>query len=393
MVPVDLPRSTSVLECVEGVSRERGGEVAIGDAKEGVTYGELMKMVRRIGGGLRRAGVVREELVGVLGERSARYPAMLLGVWKSGGAYLALDPEVPVARTVGLLRQSGCRVLLSEGSCRSVVERVREGVPGLRVFWREELEEQAGDDGGTSEGGREEEFSEQLSYMFYTSGSTGVPKGALLEHGGVRNHVWAKVETLGLSSRDVVAQNAAQSFDVSVWQIVSPLVVGGRVEVITGTVSRDGVGLLEAVSQRGVTVLEVVPSQLRGMVAEERVTALPLLRWLYVMGEVFEPELYEKWRRRYPHVGVVNGYGATECSDDVAQWTVGEVQGERLPIGRPLSNLQVYVGGEPPRGGRDLYRRSRSGSRLPGRSEANGGTVCAGRLEWSGGRAFVSHRG
>jgi non-ribosomal peptide synthetase component F len=157
--------------------------------------------------------------------------------------------------------------------------------------------------------------------------------------------VWAKVETLGLGSGDVVAQNASQSFDVSIWQIMSALVVGGRVEVIAGTGSRDGGRLLEAVAERGVTVLEVVPSQLRVMVAEaeEGCLEIPSLKWLYVMGEVFEPELYEKWRKRYPHVGVVNGYGPTECSDDVAQWTVGETRGARLPIGRPLSNLQVYV--------------------------------------------------
>jgi amino acid adenylation domain-containing protein/non-ribosomal peptide synthase protein (TIGR01720 family) len=217
----------------------------------------------------------------------------------------------------------------------------------LQVVWREELE---GEGGGVEEGaergigsGIEEEWGEQLAYMFYTSGSTGIPKGVLVEHAGVRNHVWAKVETLGLGSGDVVAQNASQSFDVSIWQMVSALVVGGRVEVISGSGSRDGGRLLEEVGKRGVTVMEVVPSQLRGMVAEEQIQAIGCLKWLYVMGEVFEPELYEKWRRRYPHVGVVNGYGATECSDDVAQWKVEGVKGERLPIGRALSNLQVYV--------------------------------------------------
>jgi amino acid adenylation domain-containing protein/non-ribosomal peptide synthase protein (TIGR01720 family) len=333
---------------VEGVCRDRGGAIAVGDGEAELTYSDLVEQARRIGRGLRGAGLGREEMVGVLGERSARYPGMLLGVWKGGGAYLALDPEGPAARTVGLLRQSGCRVVLSEESCRGMVQQLREGLEGLQVVWREELEREAEGEGdeGQEDKGPEEEFGEQLAYMFYTSGSTGVPKGALVEHAGVRNHVWAKVETLGLSSRDVVAQNASQSFDVSVWQMMSPFVVGGRVEVIAGTSARDGGRLLEAVAERAVTVLEVVPSQLRAMVAEDEITEIPSLRWLYVMGEVFEPALYAEWRRRYPHVGVVNGYGATECSDDVAQRTLGEEQGERLPIGRPLSNLQVYVATE-----------------------------------------------
>src|SRR5207302_10413994 len=102
------------------------------------------------------------------------------------------------------------------------------GVAGVQVGWREEWErEAAGEEGGGAER-EEEELGEQLGYMCYTSGSTGVPKGVLVEHAGVRNHVSAKVETLGLGSGAVVAQNATYSLDVALWQLVRALEVGGR---------------------------------------------------------------------------------------------------------------------------------------------------------------------
>ena len=104
---------------------------------------------------------------------------------------------------------------------------------------------------------------DDLAYVIYTSGSTGVPKGAMITHRGMLNHLWAKVADLGLDAADTVAQTASQCFDISVWQLLSPLLVGGRVRIYGDNLVQQGVELFERVDADGVTIFEAVPSLLR----------------------------------------------------------------------------------------------------------------------------------
>src|SRR5262249_38727891 len=107
---------------------------------------------------------------------------------------------------------------------------------------------------------------DELAYVIFTSGSTGMPKGVMIAQRGMLNHLHVKCRDLGLGATDVVAQNAPQSFDISIWQMLSPLLVGARVEIISDEEGRDPAELLKTVEERGVTVLETVPSMLRAMV-------------------------------------------------------------------------------------------------------------------------------
>src|SRR5262249_52895253 len=107
-----------------------------------------------------------------------------------------------------------------------------------------------------------------LAYVIYTSGSTGTPKGAMIEQAGMLNHLRAKVADLGLTSADVVAQTASQCFDISVWQLLVPFLVGGRTDIIPEDVAHDADALLEVVEARGISVLETVPSMARAMLRD-----------------------------------------------------------------------------------------------------------------------------
>ncbi|MBV8858955.1 MAG: non-ribosomal peptide synthetase, partial [Acidobacteria bacterium] len=190
-----------------------------------------------------------------------------------------------------------------------------------------------------------------LAYVIYTSGSTGAPKGAMVEHRGMLNHLLAKVSDLALSPADVVAQTAPLCFDISVWQMLSPLAAGARVEVIPDERAHDPARLLESVSRRGVTVLEVVPSLLRlvaGQLEGEGAEAVPeSLRWLVATGEALAPAACRAWlRATRGQVPVVNAYGPTECSDDVTHEFIreeGEAGGARVAVGRALANTRLYV--------------------------------------------------
>jgi amino acid adenylation domain-containing protein len=185
-----------------------------------------------------------------------------------------------------------------------------------------------------------------LAYVIFTSGSTGVPKGAMLEQRGMLNHLWIKTAELGLGPEDAVAQSASQGFDISIWQFLAPLLVGGRVEVLEDEVAFDGARLLSEVARRGVTVLETVPSLLRAILDAGDLPDLPRLRWLIPTGEALPPDLCRAWLARYPDIPLVNAYGPTECSDDVAHQVIhgAPLEHESLvPIGRALANLRLHV--------------------------------------------------
>ncbi len=173
----------------------------------------------------------------------------------------------------------------------------------------------------------------------------------MVEHRGMLNHLWAKVTALGLSREDVVAQTASQSFDISVWQFLAALLVGGRVEIFPDEVAHDPLRLGGEVESCGVTVLETVPSLLRLMLdeLESRPAERPgfaRLRWMIPTSEALPPDLCRRWLALYPEVPLLNAYGPTECSDDVTHHPVrraAEALAAQMPIGRPVLQLRLYV--------------------------------------------------
>ena len=165
------------------------------------------------------------------------------------------------------------------------------------------------------------------------------------------NHLHAKIRDLGLTDADTVAQNASQCFDISVWQFLAPLLVGGRVRIVSDDVVADAPQLLALVDREAISVVEIVPSVLASAfpdAAEARAStpALARLRWLIVTGEAAPPALCRRWLHAYPHTALMNGYGPTECSDDVTHHVITEppaADATQVPIGRPIANMRIYV--------------------------------------------------
>ena len=191
---------------------------------------------------------------------------------------------------------------------------------------------------------------EDVAYVIYTSGSTGVPKGAVIEHAGLLNHLEAKVALLGLGAGDRIAQTAAAAFDISLWQCLAALLVGGHVEILGDDVVRDPGALRAAIAASGITVLEQVPALLQLLLETDEAMAgtdeaLRRLRWLIVTGEALPPELCRRWLGRHPDVPLVNAYGPTECADDVTHHVVTTPPHDvlRIPIGRPIPGMTVHV--------------------------------------------------
>jgi amino acid adenylation domain-containing protein len=188
--------------------------------------------------------------------------------------------------------------------------------------------------------------ADQAAYIYFTSGSTGEPKGAMCEHAGMLNHLLAKIEDLEVREGEVVAQTAPQCFDISLWQLLAPLLVGGKTVLIEQEAILDVGRFLDELTMHRVGVAQVVPSYLEVVLAhlEAHPRPLPDLRCLSVTGEALKKELAARWFAAMPGVALVNAYGLTETSDDVTHEVMRTVpEYERVPLGRPVRNARVYI--------------------------------------------------
>ena len=197
---------------------------------------------------------------------------------------------------------------------------------------------------------------------------------------GLFNHLCSQISDLQLSASDVVAQTAPSSFVIAVWQFLAPLMVGASVHICDDEVIRDPALLAQEVGREGVTVLQIVPALLRSILErapnEPALRVLSRLRWLMCCGEPLETHLLRDWFRHFPNVPVINAYGSTEVSDDVAThrlWAPTEsFAGDRADRPSDRKHKLVCSGRPPPadasrsRGGA-LRRWHRRGPRVPRR--------------------------
>lgn len=189
---------------------------------------------------------------------------------------------------------------------------------------------------------------DQLAYVIYTSGSTGKPKGVMVEHTGMLNHLYAKIHDLGLDQSSVVAQTASQSFDISVWQFVVALLIGGQTKIIDTRTQLQPDAFCDRIYNDGISILQVVPSYLEALLDSvddhHLKVKLSALRWLIVTGEVIKPQVADRWLRLFEDVPLLNAYGPTEASDDITHQQITEITDTGIiPVGRPLPNFRIYI--------------------------------------------------
>ncbi|MCU1671306.1 MAG: non-ribosomal peptide synthetase [Blastococcus sp.] len=306
------------------------------------TYRELNARANRLGRALLARGLRREDVVAVVTERDLDWMAAVLAVFKAGGVYLPIEPHFPADRIATTLSRAGCGLVLTEPGSTDTLDRALESLPGVRTLVI---------DAACAEGHSDGDLgvpvtADQLAYIYFTSGSTGAPKGAMCEHAGMLNHLYAKIDDLAIGEGDVVAQIAPQCFDISLWQLVSALLVGGRTLLVEQEVILDVPRFVEKVTGARVAVMQVVPSYLEAVLTylEQNARRLPDLRCVSVTGEALKKELAQRWFAAQPAITLVNAYGLTETSDDTNHEVMHRVPDrERIPLGPPVNNVSVYV--------------------------------------------------
>ncbi|WP_281690699.1 amino acid adenylation domain-containing protein [Pseudonocardia thermophila] len=307
-----------------------------------LTYGELNARANRLARALLARGLRREGVVAVVAERNLDWMTAVLAIFKAGGVYLPIEPHFPADRIGRTLSRAGCELALTEPGSDTTLRTALTDLPQTRpvLFAEAYAEPHADDDLGIRVD------ADQLAYIYFTSGSTGEPKGAMCEHAGMLNHLLAKVEDFGIAEGAVVAQSAPQCFDISLWQLVSALLVGGRTVIVPQEVILDVERFVAEITANRVAVLQLVPSYLEVVATylEQHPAALPDLRTVSATGEALKHELIQRWFAVAPQVPLVNAYGLTETSDDTNHEVMRQVpEGGKVPLGRAVRNVRVYV--------------------------------------------------
>jgi amino acid adenylation domain-containing protein len=306
------------------------------------TYAELNARANRLARALLARGLRREGVVAVVTERNLDWMASVLAIFKAGGVYLPIEPHFPADRIARTLTRAGCELVLTEPGSTATLGPALDGLPAIRTLFAETAyaEGHADGDPGLEVG------PDQLAYIYFTSGSTGEPKGAMCEHAGMLNHLYAKIEDLEIGAGQVVAQTAPQCFDISMWQLVSALLVGGQTLIVEQDAILDVARFLDTIEGGRVNVLQVVPSYLEVVLSylDRHPRNLPDLRYVSATGEALKSELAQRWFAAKPGIRLLNAYGLTETSDDTNHEVMDEApDGERIPLGRAVSNVRVYV--------------------------------------------------
>jgi len=329
-------------ELLEERARVHPDAIAAEHGNRRWTYRELNAHANQLARALLARGLSREGVVAVVTERNLDWIAAVLAIFKAGGAYLPIEPHFPADRIARTLSRAGCRLVLTERGSTTMLDQAIDSLSGVQTLFIDALYEEAhsGGDPGVAVA------LDQLAYIYFTSGSTGEPKGAMCEHAGMLNHLFAKIDDLRIGEGDVVAQTAPQCFDISLWQLVSALLVGGRTLLVEQEAVLDARRFIGKIVDGRVNVVQVVPSYLEVLLSylEQHPRELPSLKCVSVTGEALKKELTQRWFAAQPGIKLVNAYGLTETSDDTNHEIMDSVpRRERVPLGRPINNVHVYV--------------------------------------------------
>jgi len=309
--------------------------VAVQFEEQTLTYRELSKRSDRVAASLTSRNVGPDVLVGICLERSVEMVIALLGVLKTGGAYLPVDPQYPSDRIDLMLRDSNTRLVITQTALFSKLEGCKAELLEIEKISTTKHEDRRVFNGAAGE---------NVAYVLYTSGSTGVPKGVIVTHGSLTNHMLWMQQAFPLEAEDRILQKTPFSFDASVWEFYAPLMSGATLVMAEPGGHRDRNYLLRTLREQRITTLQLVPLQLDMLLEGEGLERCRTLRRVFCGGEPLASAQVRQFYERVKQARLYNLYGPTETT---IQCTCGECyaeqQGPTASIGRPITNTRVHI--------------------------------------------------
>ncbi len=330
---LNYPLNKTLVDLVSDQVLKSPNSIAVKHNGKTLTYRELDERSNQLGRYLHDRNVCEDMLIGICLERSLEMIVGILGILKSGAAYVPIDPNYPKERINYILKDAKITHLLSSDAVQKTLENRKDiSIISLESNWNDiEIYPKS-----------KLNISIQpnhLAYVIYTSGSTGNPKGVLIEHRTIVNLITSQRSFLNIDSNEVILQLANFVFDASVEQIFISLSSGAKLILIDNEVIVDSFKLVKLLKKEKITYLHATPSLLNTFEINDKIKHL---KTVISGGEVCPPELMQKWSKHY---SFYNKYGPTEAtvtSTITSPYT--DLNNDKdISIGAPIKNTQVYI--------------------------------------------------
>ena len=317
--------------------------IAVRLENEFLTYQELNNRANQLGHYLQSLGVKADGLVGIFVERSLEMIVGILGILKAGGAYLPLDINYPKERITYLLEDTQLNILLTQSQFLGQLPQFQGTTICLDQDWSIIANQ-------STVNPIVEVDQHNLAYIIYTSGSTGKPKGVMIEHRSIVNYILTAIRECNFTSDDQILQFSSICFDASVEEIFCGLLSGATLVLRTEDMLRSSEDFWQCCQKWQLTVLGFPTAYWHQLASELTPTALQIItniKLIMVGGEAIQQSKVKQWHQNTvnysPLPQLFNAYGPTEATiiTTLCKFTSPTIT--NVPIGRPLSNTQVYI--------------------------------------------------
>ena len=313
--------------------------VAVAFESKRLAYGELNQKANQLARYLRNLGVGPGTLVGLFVQKSFEVTTGILGILKNGCAYVPLDPAYPKERLQQMIEDSESPVILTLSNLKKMLPETKARVICFDTDWKRISKEK-------TDNPKSDATSDSLAYVIFTSGSTGRPKGVCCHHKGVINLLTDFQNRQPLGVGDICSWWTSLNFDVSVYEIFSPITEGATLTIVPESIRPDAPVLMDWLYKENVTSAYLPPFMVADLnVSVREHPAKSALRRLLVGVEAIPESLLNSIDNAIPGLHIINGYGPTEATVCATLYSIGAENDlhENTPIGKPVQNTQIYL--------------------------------------------------
>jgi amino acid adenylation domain-containing protein len=320
---------------------------------KGITYAALVQKANALAYALRDQGVKRWDRVGIFLDKSLESAIAIYGIWKAGAAYVPLDPQAPIARLAFIIQDCEIQVLITEDTKQEQVKQLvaeTDLLCAMGLSTSNEIRTLSWDDIYTAphESAPTVQLMEQdLAYIMYTSGSTGVPKGLMHTHYSGLSYAKLSVATYDVQPEDRLGNHAPLHFDISTFGYFSGTLAGATAVIIPDVYSKFPASLSQLMADERLTIWYSVPFALiqlllRGVLSDRDLSAL---RWVLFGGEPFPPKQLRALMQHWPQARFSNVYGPAEVNQCTYYHlpTLPDEADESIPLGQIWDNTEGLV--------------------------------------------------
>ncbi|MEO1514771.1 MAG: amino acid adenylation domain-containing protein [Bacteroidota bacterium] len=343
---LEFPDQQTFYELFEQTAHKHPEEIAIVHNEQQLNYASLQDQADRLSIALYQKGVRKGDFVPVIFDRSVETLTAFLALLRIGAIYVPVTTDLPEERIQHIVDDCEAAWILTKSVVKT--ERVNLFTSADSPFRKasildvEELIQQT--DAKTEVAFAPAVQPEDLAYVIFTSGSTGRPKGAMIEHIGMINHLYTKVRDFSLNTSTIILQNSSQGFDISVWQLLTPLLCGGRTVIYDNAIINDPLRFTQRIQEDRPTVVQLMPAYLAGLLNFPEAWVPDSIEYLVSAGDVLKHKWVKKWFEMHPGGRVANFYGSTETTDNNCVHIMDRCpETGPIPIGKPLHNSRLYV--------------------------------------------------